>query len=218
MSRVVVLDMAGTTVSDDGSVEHAFMAAFDDVVPGADAQEQSRAMGIVHQTMGQSKIDVFRLVLGDEPRARRALEVFERAYLAEIGAGRVRAVDGAEAVLQQLRNQGHGVCLTTGFPPRIRDRLVDWLGWSTRVDLALSPVDAGRGRPYPDMVLTAFLRLGGEDVAELVVVGDTPSDMLSGRRAGAATRVGVLTGGSTPEQLRAAGATLVSQSVVGLGP
>jgi len=81
------------------------------------------------------------------------------------------------------------------------------------VPLALSPVDAGRGRPYPDLVLAAFLRLGGDDVADTVVVGDTPSDMACGRRAGAGTRVGVLTGGTASADLLLAGATDVVGSV-----
>lgn len=59
------------------------------------------------------------------------------------------------------------------------------LGWGSLVDLFLSPADAGRGRPWPDMPLTALLRLGDGSMQELAVAGDTPSDVESGLRAGA---------------------------------
>jgi phosphoglycolate phosphatase len=65
----------------------------------------------------------------------------------------------------------------------------------------LSPADSGRGRPWPDMPLTALLRLGGGSVCELAVVGDTPSDIESGLRAGAGLVAGVLSGESAREEL-----------------
>jgi beta-phosphoglucomutase-like phosphatase (HAD superfamily) len=51
-----------------------------------------------------------------------------------------------------------------GFSPATRDAIIAALGWAPLVDLVLSPADAGRGRPWPDMPLTALLRLGGGSV------------------------------------------------------
>ncbi len=213
MTRVAVLDMAGTTVADDGVVLRAFDMALDQSLPSATKDDRRRGRRIVRETMGQSKIDVFRLVLDDEDRAQAALAAFEQAYLDEVEAGGVGALPGAVDAMTVLRDGGWSLCLTTGFPPTIRDALLERLGWRGVVPLALSPVDAGRGRPYPDLVLAAFLRLGGDDVADTVVVGDTPSDMACGRRAGAGTRVGVLTGGTASADLLLAGATDVVGSV-----
>jgi phosphoglycolate phosphatase-like HAD superfamily hydrolase len=97
-----------------------------------------------------------------------------------------------------------------------RDALLDALGWRPLIDLALSPADAGRGRPWPDLPLTALLRLGGGAVSELLVVGDTPSDVESGLRAGAGVVAGVTTGTATEDELVAAGAPHVLDSVTGL--
>jgi beta-phosphoglucomutase-like phosphatase (HAD superfamily) len=87
-----------------------------------------------------------------------------------------------------------------------------------RADLALSPADADRGRPWPDLPLTALIRLGGGSVSELAVVGDTPSDIESGRRAGAAVVAGVLTGAATRADLEQAGAPLILGMVADLLP
>lgn len=57
--------------------------------------------------------------------------------------------------------------------PAPQARILDILGWWDSVDLALCPEDAGRGRPYPDLILSAALRLGIDDVREIAVCGDT---------------------------------------------
>jgi phosphonatase-like hydrolase len=212
------LDMAGTTVADDGSVMTAFGAAVAEagLIPGAPGYDQ--AIAYVQETMGQSKIEVFRAVLGGEERAQRANSVFESRYAEAVRAGDVSPLPGAVETIMALRAAGIKVCLATGFAPATRDALLDALGWRPIIDLALSPADAGRGRPWPDLPLTALLRLGGGAVSELVVAGDTASDVQSGLRAGAGVVAGVLTGAATREDLERAGAPHILDSVTGLVP
>jgi phosphoglycolate phosphatase len=213
---VACLDLAGTTVADDGSVLKAFAAAMAaaGIVPGGPGFDQADA--IVRATMGQSKIEVFRRILGTEDRARAANRAFEDAYAQSVRAGLVSPLPGAVETIMALRAAGIRVCLATGFSPATRDALLDALGWRPLIDLALSPADAGRGRPWPDLPLTALLRLRGGSVRELLVAGDTPSDVESGLRAGAGVVAGVATGASTEEELAAAGAPYVLESVTGL--
>jgi len=213
---IACLDIAGTTVADDGSVMAAFSAAAAEfgLVPGAPGYDD--AIGYVRDTMGQSKIEVFRRILGSEERAQRGNGIFEESYAESVRAGLVAPLPGAVETITALRAAGIKVCLTTGFAPVTRDILLDALGWRPLIDLALSPADAGRGRPWPDLPLTALLRLGGGAVSELAVVGDTPSDVESGLRAGAGLVAGVTTGASTREELAAAGAPHILDSVSGL--
>jgi phosphonatase-like hydrolase len=215
---VACLDMAGTTVADDGSVLAAFkMAAAEfGLIPGAPGYAE--AIAFVQRTMGQSKIEVFRRLLGSEDRAQRGNGIFEQSYAESVRAGLVAPLPGALETITALRAAGIRVCLCTGFAPVTRDALLDALGWQHLVDLALSPADAGRGRPWPDMPLTALLRLGGGAVSELCVVGDTAADVQSGLRAGAGLVAGVMTGSASREELIIAGATHVLESIAGLLP
>lgn len=208
--------MAGTTVADDGVVAVAFAAALAcaGLEPGSEGGE--RAARITRETMGQSKIGVFRLVLPDEAAVSAANLTFERSYADSVLAGLVAPLPGAAETLLALRAAGIKVCLATGFSAATRDCVLDALGWRPLIDLALSPADAGRGRPWPDMPLTALLRLGGGAVAELAVVGDTASDIESGLRAGAGLVAGVLTGSGSRDELERAGAPHVLESVAGL--
>jgi phosphoglycolate phosphatase len=221
--RLVCLDMAGTTVSDDGAVERAFTSAVIAMGMGVDTVDYEAALTVVRNTMGRSKIEVFRLLFGDESTAVAANLAFEDAYAALVDQGEITALPGAEETIVRLRDSGIRICLTTGFAPVTRDRIIDKMGWHGLIDLALAPADVERGRPYPDMIWAAATRLGIDELAEVAVVGDTPSDMASGTAAGAAMVVGVLTGASTADQLRDAGATDVIPSVdrvldlIGLG-
>jgi phosphoglycolate phosphatase len=221
LSRITVacLDMAGTTVHDDGTVLEAFAAAI--TAQDLPVEAFNRAMTDVRSSMGQSKIEVFRRILGDEAAAQQANEAFEDHYAAAVRSGAVAAMPGAEQAITLLRQAGIRVCLATGFSPATRDAIIDQLGWDGLVDLVLSPADAGfagRGRPWPDLPLTALLRLRGGAVSELAVAGDTASDVESGLRAGAAVVAGVLTGADSRAELERAGAPLILDTIADIVP
>jgi phosphoglycolate phosphatase len=218
MTRITVacLDMAGTTVRDDGSVLEAFSAAI--AAQNLPAAAYNQAMTDVRSSMGQSKIEVFRRVLGDEQAAQRANEAFEDQYAAAVRVGHVAAMPGATEVFKACRDAGIRVCLATGFSPTTRDAIISELGWVELIDLALSPADAGRGRPWPDLPLTALLFLRGGAVSELAVVGDTASDVESGLRAGAGIVAGVLTGADSRADLEQAGAPLIVDTIADILP
>lgn len=214
--ELVVLDMAGTTVRGDGVVERAFERAASETGV-AERMPWPEALDYVRRTMGQSKIDVFtHLAGGDAARAADATAAFERAYADLIATEGVEPVEGARATLERLRAAGLSVVLTTGFAPATRDAILDGLGWRSLVDAALSPVDVGRGRPAPDLVLAAVIRAQASSVASAVVVGDTTSDIATGRAAGAGLVVGVLTGAHDRAALAAAGADAVIDDVTAL--
>jgi phosphoglycolate phosphatase len=215
---IACLDMAGTTVADEGSVLAAFDAAIRrfGLRPGAPGYEQANR--IVTETMGQSKIEVFRRILDSEADAQEANTAFELNYAAAVRAGAVAPIPGAAETLAVLRAAGIKVCLATGFSPATKHTLLDALGWRPLIDLALSPADAGRGRPWPDLPLAALLKLGGGAVSELAVVGDTASDIESGLRAGAGVVAGVLTGTASRAELEQAGAPYIIDSIADLVP
>ncbi|MER5972905.1 phosphonatase-like hydrolase [Streptomyces sp. NPDC002055] len=210
---LVVLDMAGTTVADDGLVEEAFSAAAERLGVAPGSPEHASQLAHVRATMGESKISVFRHLFGDEERARRANSAFEEAYHDLVDGGRCAPLPGAVEAIEALRAAGRRTVLTTGFSRATQDRILAALGWQDLADLTLCPADAGRGRPYPDLVLTALLRTGADDVRRIAVCGDTSYDMLTGRRAGASVVAGVLTGAHGDAALREGGATHVLGSV-----
>lgn len=214
--ELVVLDMAGTTVRDDGLVERAFVVAARAVGLATTDDALEAALDYVRETMGQSKIQVFRALTENEDAAIAANLAFESAYLDLVAEVGVTGVDGAEELFRELRDFGVKIALTTGFSRSTQNALLDALGWANLIDLTLCPAEAGRGRPFPDLNLTALLRTGGSSVSGMVVVGDTASDMLAGVNAGAGLVVGVLSGTHDEETLEDAGADVIIDSIADL--
>jgi phosphoglycolate phosphatase len=214
--EVAVLDMAGTTIADDGVVEASFTTAMVSSGIGPGSAGYPTALEYVRATMGQSKIEVFRHLLTDEAAAQAANAAFEIAYAEHVRDGAVKPIPGARETLELLQGNGIRVALTTGFAATTRDLILAAVGWTGVADLVLAPSDVGRGRPFPDMNLTAMMRLGGRSVARLLVAGDTGSDMAAATNAGAGLRVGVLSGAGGETELRTNGATDVLEDVTAL--
>ncbi len=211
--QLAVVDMAGTTVADDGLVLAAFDAAATAAGLAESGAERDEARRYVIDTMGQSKITVFRALFGTEELAQHANAEFERTYAALIDEGKAAPIDGAAQAITRLREAGIRVALSTGFSGTTQEKLLAALGWQSLADLVIAPGDGVRGRPYPDLILTALMRLGIDSVVNVAVLGDTSSDVESALRAGASIAAGTLTGAHDERQLRNAGATHVVASV-----
>ena len=211
--QLAVIDMAGTTVADDGLVVSAFESAATAAGVPESGQERDSARQYVLDTMGHSKISVFRALFETEELAQQANAAFERAYEELIDEGRAEPIDGAAQAITRLRDAGVRVALTTGFSETTQEKLLAALGWQSLADLVLAPGDGVRGRPHPDLILTALMRLEIDGVHNVATLGDTSSDIESALRAGVAVAAGTLTGAHNEQQLREAGATHVVGSV-----
>jgi phosphonatase-like hydrolase len=214
---LVVFDMAGTTVEDSGLVEQSFVAADRHAGLSKTDADREEMLRYVSDTMGQSKIVVFRhLARGNEEQAQAANKEFERSYAQLVAEGNCSPIPGAEEVITSLRSRGIKTALTTGFAKETQTAIIDALGWQNLADVVLCPSQGVRGRPYPDMPLTALMQTETDSVRSMIVLGDTSSDVISGLRAGARASIGVLTGAHDTAQLSAAGATHILNSVADL--
>ncbi len=215
MIRVAALDMAGTTVSDEGLVVRAFR----DALLAVDYPRADLAQGLqfAHETMGRAKTEVFGVLLHSDARqVAAALRAFEESYTSAVDAGAVTPIAGAERAIRELRRRGIAVVLTTGFTRRTCDHLLEALGWAGLVDGSVVPGPGIRGRPHPDLVLAAAKIAGVEDPTEIAVAGDTTNDLEAGTRAGASIVAGVLTGAHDRGQLEAAPHTHLLESIAEL--
>src|SRR6266496_3343002 len=180
---MVCADLFGTTVADEGMVEKAIAEAIgtQGIVPGTAAY--ARCMVQAHQASGEPGLSIFRKMFpGNEPCAQVTNLAFERSFGAAIDRMGLSALPGAEAAIDKLTGAGVRVCLVSSLGRSLLGRVLDTMGWWDRIDLALSPDDVTRGCPWPDMVLTAVLRLEIPDVREVAVVGSTESIVLCGCR------------------------------------
>jgi phosphoglycolate phosphatase len=211
--RLIALDVAGTTVTDEGLVIAAFKEAFAQSEAELWATDSERLTQYALDTMGQSKIEVFTAITGDLYRAEEAVKAFEKAYFAAVRERGVKEIPGAGQALSELKERGFLLSLNTGFSREILDLIIDQLGWRSLFDFTITPQEAGAGRPSPRMLIRTADALDISEPAAVAIVGDTIADMKAGEAYGVAQRIGVLTGTHGESELRAAGATSVINSV-----
>ena len=213
--RLVVFDMAGTTVRDDGAVEAAFLTAAGATGLGVDPDA-------IHARRGLSKKRVFRELwrlhgVSDSAEVARLADAshdaFRAALVATFETHPVAPTEGCVDCLARLREAGVAIALTTGFHRAVTDTILARLGWDEGLDdhrvgppegvvqALVCSEDVPRGRPAPDMILRAMRLLDVGDARHAVKVGDTPADLEAGRNAACGLTLGVTNGSHTEGQL-----------------
>jgi len=214
--KLLVADMAGTTMQDLHEVELCFAKACELTnLPATDEE--------ILAYQGWKKITVFTKLweqkLGaNHPDLQNKIKhsydtfcsVLEDYYI----TAEIVPTHGTLALFQLLRAKGIKIALTTGFYRKVTNYLIKRLGWdigldemgnkvaeNSIIDLSLCSDDVMNGRPAPDMIKLAMARLGITDPNQVINIGDTPNDLISGIEAGVRYSFGLTNGTHSLEQL-----------------
>ncbi|NAS20915.1 phosphonatase-like hydrolase [Herbidospora sp. NEAU-GS84] len=185
MIELVVLDVAGTTIEEHGSVYDALEAA----VRAAGATPTTDE---VHRWMGAGKREAVAALLGEPSEA--VYQDFRARLAARYAARPPHPLPGVTEAVTRLREAGVQVALTTGFDREVTTGLLESVGWTGFFDAVICVDDVPAGRPAPYMIFRAMEATGVTDVHRVLTAGDTVRDLEAGANAGAAIVVGVLTG------------------------
>ena len=208
--------MAGTTVRDAHEVECCFAQA-------AAATGLSVAAERILALQGYSKIEVFRLLwtekLGEahpelDENVAVSYDAFTHILEQHYQTQPVQPTEGAVEIFGWLRQQGIQIALTTGFYRKVTNIILKRLGWldgldgqylnasgRSVIDASIASDEVLAGRPEPFMIQRVMNLLGVTDSYRVVNIGDTPSDLKSGVRAGCRLSLGVTNGTHTRQQL-----------------
>ena len=215
--KLMVLDMAGTTVRDQHEVEACFAQAA--TATGLHATPE-RILAV----QGQTKRFVFETLwceqLGATAPSERLMghvdhsyQVFRNVLEAHYRTQPVVPTEGCLELFAYLKNQGIRIALTTGFYREVTDLILRRLGWDAGldshrkgtaysiIDLSIASDEVAEGRPAPRMIQKAMQTFGITDPQQVYNVGDTPSDLESGRRAGCGRSLGVTNGTHSRQML-----------------
>jgi phosphonatase-like hydrolase len=212
--RLVVFDLAGTTVDDGAQVVEAFTTALrpHGVTPSANE---------INRVRGASKREALSRLLPSGPdhqgRADRAYSAFRRQLLAAYQRTPVTPMAGASALFERLRRSGTRIALNTGFDRQMTEAILSHVEWSfDTFDVVVSGDDVPGGRPAPYMIFRAMEGARVAAVHEVMTVGDTVNDLWAGFNAGVRWNVGVLSGAHDRIKLQEAPHTDILSSVAAL--
>lgn len=210
---LVCYDLAGIVI-DVEIVQRAFAEAIATLGIVAGTEAYTRAMVRFDQSRGRPPADVLReLFASDETMAQAASLAFERSFSAAADRFGVAASPAALAPFSKVSAAGLRICPLTTLSRGAAGTLLDQLSRHGSADLVLCADDAPRGFPWPDLVLTAMLRLGVGDVRDAAVVSATEAGLQAGHRAGAGWVVGVTRNRRRLPAMRKAGATHILDDI-----
>lgn len=221
--KLVICDMAGTTVHDNDDVNICFQAALEST--GLEITRDD-----INEVMGLRKPDAIRMIL--EKKLEDHSDITDE-YIHELhdvflkkmidfytNDPRVKEVEGASDFFRTLKKNGIIVGLDTGFSKDIMDTIIERLGWKRDglIDVAVASDEVENGRPHADMIKKAMGIVGVESMSEVAKVGDTPADLNEGKNAGCTYNIGVLSGAYTKEELESYTYTHLVDSVKDIPP
>jgi phosphonatase-like hydrolase len=215
-TKLVVFDMAGTTVRDNKEVETCFAKACEQT--GLEVSEE-RILAL----QGYSKIEVFRMLWEEktgkndpnyESNVMNSYDFFritlENHYIFEP----IIATEYCLETFGFLRENDIKIALTTGFYRKVGNIILEKLGWvqglnddyfnesgDSVIDLSICSDEVLAGRPTAFMINKAISKFNISNPNEVINIGDTPSDLASGFNAKVYKSLGLTNGTHTREQL-----------------
>ncbi len=201
--KLVVCDIAGTTVVDKDFVSVAFIEAF--LEEGIDLDPLE-----IKPLMGFKKTEAIMQVLNNigmeynDTVVMRIHDNFERIMIRFYSnSNEVEGLPGVEEFFDFCRENGTLVALNSGFPRKIVDVIMDRMGWveNGQVALTIASDEVAAGRPSPLMIQQLMEKLGIQNSSEVLKVGDTMVDIQEGRNAECGKVIGITTGTYSREQL-----------------
>ena len=204
--RLVVFDIAGTTVKDNGEIAAAFWNALKEysyIVP----------MGRINALMGYKKPEAIRKIVEEyeDQKERISDEYIDAIHERFLELMIEYYQTTPEVVALPNVMEGFSFCkennikigLDTGFSKNITDVIIKRLGWIDNgiINYVVSSDEVPAGRPQPYMIQRMMSEAGVTDAHQVIKIGDTEVDIQEGKNAGCFYSIAVTTGAFTRKQL-----------------
>lgn len=204
--KLVVFDLAGTTVKDDNEVSKAFQAAL---------QKNGYAVPfeMINPVMGYEKNEaITRILQLQEPDLSKITPVLIRNIYQEFVQQMIQhyqyaedfgSLPHVEETFSALHAMGIQIGINTGFSRDIADAIVTRLQWREKklIDHLVASDEVDKARPYPFMIEKMMLAGGISRKEDVAKVGDTEVDVREGQNAGCRFVIGITTGSFTRAEL-----------------
>lgn len=206
MPDTAIFDVDGTLV--DSNYQHALawfraFRRFDITLP----------LWKLHRGIGMGG-DLYVAELAGEKVEREHGDELRDAWVEEFDRmiGEVVAFDGVRELLLDVKRRGFRLVLASSGKAKHVETFLDLFGGQELADAWTTSDDAETSKPAPDLLQVALDRVGG---AAGVMIGDSPYDARAANKIDVPT-LSLRTGGFSAEELTAAGASRVYDSLAEL--
>ncbi|RYY33932.1 MAG: HAD family hydrolase, partial [Sphingobacteriaceae bacterium] len=217
--KMVIFDMAGTTVNEDNIVyktvqkainEAGYNFTLDEVLAEGAGKEKLQAIKSILSTYA----DNTDIALAQDIYSNFSVQLDEAYETAEL-----LPQPNATELFSALKERNIFRVLNTGYSREVAQLIIDKLEWKQGMefDELVTATDVTGGRPEPDMIVFAADKFG-ITTSEVIKVGDSIIDIEEGQNAGCALSIGITTGAHTPEQLQTANPDYIIDNLMELLP
>jgi phosphonatase-like hydrolase len=203
MVKMMVFDMAGTTINENNVVyktlrkaiiEEGYNISLLQVLTFGAGKEKRVAIQSIMQNVFQEDIieDIYNAFIIDLYKAYENLDILPQT--------------NAEELFKILKEKKIKIVLNTGYNEAIAKLLLEKLNWQIgiTIDALITAEDVANNRPHPDMIYLAMQKFNITDAIDVIKVGDSIVDIEEGKNAGCLMSIGITTGAHTYEQLQQA--------------
>ena len=220
MIRMVVFDMAGTTINENNVVYKTLQKAINEKGFNFSIEQ------VLSEGAGKEKLQAIKSILAvyaqkhDDELSDSIYEHFIVLLAKAYDTLEILPQDNATELFRALKQRNILVVLNTGYNTETAQSLINKLGWKKGVefDTLITATDVKKNRPNPDMILLAMKQFGITNADEAVKVGDSIIDIEEGKNAGCSFNIGITTGAHTLEQLQSAKPDYIIDNLLELLP
>lgn len=206
--KMLVFDMAGTTVNEHGIVYQTMFSTLSNYGLGVKQEE-------IDKWHGANKSEVFNHYLNKSDIFKMHSETYQNNFRKEIydkfyksleeqyfTSNKISLIhEDLPKIFTNIRESGIKIALNTGYNKSIQSAIINKLGMNEFIDDYISSEEVSRGRPYPYMIHSLMERNNIKTSKEVIKFGDTKNDIIEGINARCLASIGVLSGADNHQTL-----------------
>jgi phosphonatase-like hydrolase len=213
--RMIVCDMAGTIINENGLV---YKTLFNTLKKIGVKEDIKTWYGLEKRSVINTMVDKYG-PYGDNRQLKKSIYLDFQNNLHNAYFGKKSKLSlihpNIPNYFNELREKNMVVTLNTGYNREFQKKLIDHFNMESYIDDYISSEDVPFGRPEPFMIHKLMRRNNIEFPKDVIKVGDTKIDMLEGKSAGCGMIVGVLSGADNKKELSKY-STLIIDNIVNL--
>ena len=191
--KLVVCDMHGTIITDNGISKKCFKNALKDFRIEINLK---RSRDIAELS---NKLNEFKYNINEKFEEYLYNEYYDNQHQLKL------INEDLGDYFEDLRSKDIKIALNTEYCAPIQWFISDVLNLENMVDGFISSENVRRGRPYPDMIQQLMAEFDIEDPRQVCKIGDTLLDVQEAHNAGCGLVVSVLTGDCDKQELESNG-------------